>query len=181
MPEERKKTPEEILEEARKMIGMEKKPVSFSYPLEYEPIRRYCLMIDDDNPLYLDPEFAKKTRYGGVVYPPFAPFGIMDRGSPEKMANLEKSDDMIMPPTPGRYFINMAQEWEWFTPAIVGDRLTSKTRLGDVYIKPIRIDPKAFWVITETHISNQRDEKVCILKNILLCHRSPEEVAGDEP
>ena len=48
MPEERKKTPEEILEEARKMIGLETEPVSFPYPLEYEPIRRYCLMIDDD-------------------------------------------------------------------------------------------------------------------------------------
>ena len=179
MPEERKKTPEEILEEAKKMIGMETEPITFAYPLEYEPIRRYCLMIDDDNPLFLDPDFAKTTRYKGVVYPPFAPFGIMNLGSPEKMANLGKGGEMIIPPTPGRYFINMAQEWEWFSPALVGDRLTAKGRLGDVYMKPIQIDPKAFWVITETHISNQRDEKVCIFKNILLCHRSPEEVAAD--
>ncbi|MBW1788047.1 MAG: MaoC family dehydratase N-terminal domain-containing protein [Deltaproteobacteria bacterium] len=179
MLKERGKSPEEILEEAKKMIGMETKPVTFPYPVEYESIRRYCLMIDDDNPLYLNPEFAQKTRYGGVVMPPFAPFGIMSQGSPEKMADLGESEYVIMPPTPGRYLINMAQEWEWFAPVLVGDRLTSVTRLSDVYIKSIGIDPKAFWIIWDTKFTNQRDEKMCAYKNVLLCHRSPEEVAAD--
>jgi acyl dehydratase len=179
MPEDREKTPEEVLGEARKMIGVETKPVTFPYPVEYEPIRRYCLMIEDDNPLFLDPDYAKQTRYGGVVLPPFAPFGIMNQGSPEKMANWGESGDMILPPTPGKFFINMSQEWEWFAPVEVGDRLTTKTRLGDVRIKPTRTDPKAFWIITETYYSNQNDENVCTVKNTLLCHRSPEEVAAE--
>ena len=57
---EKKKTPDEFLEEAKKMIGTETEPVRFLYPVEYEPIRRYCLMVDDDNPLFLDPEYAKR-------------------------------------------------------------------------------------------------------------------------
>ena len=176
-----KRSPEEVLEEARKMIGRETKPVVFPYPLEYEPVRRYCLMIDDGNPLYLDPEYAKQTKWGGVPYPPCAPFGIMMRGSPAMMASLsidESGEERIMPPTPGGYLINMAQEWEWYKPVMVGDRLTVKTRIGDVYIKPIRIDPKAFWIVLEFHFSNQRGENVCTMKNIVLCHRSPEEVAA---
>ena len=177
-----KRSPEEVLEEAKKMIGRETKPVVFSYPLEYEPVRRYCLMIDDDNPLYLNPEYAKRTKWGGVPYPPCAPFGIMMRGSPAMMASLsidESGEESILPPTPGGYLINMAQEWEWFEPIMVGDRLTVKTKIGDVYIKPIRIDPKAFWIVLEFHFSNQRGDSVCIMKNIVLCHRSPEEAAAD--
>ncbi|MFO7963966.1 MAG: MaoC family dehydratase N-terminal domain-containing protein [Desulfobacterales bacterium] len=170
------KTPEEFLDEAKKLIGRETQPQKFPYPVEYEPIRRYCLMIDDDNPLFLDPEYAGKTTEGKTALPPFAPFGIMSNGSPTMMRNLTTGEG-ILPPTPGKYLINMAQEWEWFRPALVGDRLTMKTRLGDVYMKPIRIDPKAFWMVIEFHIQNQRDEDVCLIRNILLCHRSPDEVA----
>jgi len=175
-----KKTPEEMLEEARKMIGLETKPVTSKYSVEYEPIRRYCLMVDDDNPLFLDPDYAKHTKYGGVVLPPFAPFGIMSGGSPAMMASVREGtgEEMIMPPAPGKFLINLAQEWEWFKPILVGDRLTTKVRLADVYIKPIRIDPKAFWTVIEMHISNQRGETVCMVRNILLRHRSPEEVAA---
>jgi acyl dehydratase len=179
MPES-KKSPDEIYEEAKKMIGRETPPMIYPYPIEYEPIRRYCLMLDDDNPLYLDPEYARKTSYGGVPYPPLALFGIMGRGSPAMMAGLTdgSAEEPLMPPTPGKFLINMAQEWEWFAPVLVGDRLTMTSRIGDVYIKPIRIDPKAFWIVLEFHFSNQRGEKVGVVKNIVLCHRSPEEVAA---
>ena len=179
---EKKKTPEEMLEEARKMIGNETKPVATPYPVEFEPIRRYCLMVDDDNPLFLDPDYAKQTKYGGVVLPPFAPIGIMPGGSPAMMASAREGtvEVVIMPPAPGKFLINLAQEWEWFKPVVVGDRLTFKSRLADVYIKPIRIDPKAFWTVLEMHFSNQKGEDVCIVRNILLRHRSPEEVAAGD-
>lgn len=172
-----------MLEKARKMIGTETKPVTSKYSVEYEPIRRYCMMVDDDNPLFLDADYAKQTKYGGVVLPPFAPFGIMSGGSPAMMASMlggGADGEMIMPPTPGKFAINLAQEWEWFKPILVGDRLTTKTRLADVYIKPIRIDPKAFWTVIEMQFSNQRGETVCIVRNILLRHRSPEEVAAGD-
>ena len=176
-----KKTPEEILEEARKMIGNETEPVASPYPVEYEPIRRYCLMVDDDNPLFLDPEYARKTKYGEVILPPFAPFGIMSGGSPQTMARLMgqgADEEKVIPPAPGMFLINIAQEWEWFRPVKVGDRLSTKIRLADVYMKSIRIDPKAFWIVFEFIFLNQRAETVCVARNILLRHRSPDEVAA---
>jgi len=182
MAVEQKKSPEEILEDARKMIGRETEPVRFPYPIEHESIRRYCMMVDDDNPLFLDPDYAKQTKYGAVVYPPFAPVGIMSQGSPGMAARTfggENKGESLLPPTPGSYFINMAMEWELFKPVVVGDWLTTKTRLGDVYIKPIRIDPKAFWIVLELHFANQRGEDVCIARNILLSHRSPDEIADN--
>lgn len=165
-----KKTPEEFLEEARKMIGRETETISAPYPVEYEPIRRYCTMVDDDNPLFVSPDYARKTKYGEVILPPFAPFGIMLGESPFAR---------IRPPMPGSYLINMAQEWEWKKPVKVGDRLSYKTRLEDIYIKKIGIDPKAFWIVFLTEVTNRDAEVVCTFKNILLCHRAPDEVAKD--
>ena len=180
---EKNKTPDEILEEARKLIGRETEPVLFPYPVEHETIRRYCMMVDDENPLFLDPDYAKQTKYGAVLYPPFAPVGVMSQGSPGLAARTfggESKKTSLLPPTPGSYFMNMSMEWEWFKPIIVGDRLTTKTRLGDVYIKPIRIDPKAFWIVLELHFANQIGEAVCLVKNILLNHRSPDEITANE-
>ncbi len=176
------KTPEEILEEAKKLVGKETSPIKYPYPIEYEPIRRYCMMVDDDNPLYLDPEYAKKTRYGGVVFPPLAAFGIMSTGSPDmfrKLAENESGAAAIMPPTPGSYLINISQEWEWFKPLIVGDWITIRHRLKDVYIKPIKLDPKAFWIVFEWIYRNQKNEDVCVARNIVICHRSPDEIAAN--
>jgi hypothetical protein len=50
----------------------------------------------------------------------------------------------------------------------------------DVYEKPIRLDPKAIWIVTENTIRNQDGEVVAIGRNTLLTHRSPEEVAADQ-
>ena len=165
-----KKTPEEFLEEAKKMIGKETEAATARYDVEYEPIRRYSMMVDDAKPLYTSPEFARETKYGEVVLPPFAPFGIM----PDQTSAPE-----ILPPRPGPFLINMAQEWEWMKPIKVGDRLSYKFRLADVYIKKIRLDPKAFWIVFELEVKNQQGEIVCIIRNILLTHRSPERVAED--
>jgi acyl dehydratase len=35
-----------------------------------EAVRRFVLCIGDDNPLFTDPEYARKTRWGGVIAPP---------------------------------------------------------------------------------------------------------------
>ncbi len=166
-----KKTPEEFLEEARKLIGRETETITAPYPVEYEPIRRYCMMVDDTNPLFISPEYAKGTQYGGVIAPPFAPFGIMLR---------ESFFVKVKPPMPGSYLINMSQEWEWMKPVKVGDRLSYKPVLSDIYIKKIKIDPKAFWLVFSTEVTNQDGDLVCIFRNTLLCHRSPEEVSRDE-
>ncbi len=162
----------EILEDARKRIGMETKPVQGRYPVEYDPIRRYCHMMNDDNPLYLDPAYAKKAGYRDVVCPPllvgyFAGAGIwppVQQEGPRLRAipGVGPPYAAAMP----RSSINMATEWEFLKPVIVGDRLSSKNRIADVYMKAIKRDPEALWPVTENIISNQNGEGVAVMKNI---------------
>lgn len=52
----------------QKFIGREYLPVT--YVVGQEKIKEYALAIGDLNPLYIDPEFAKKSKYGTVIAPP---------------------------------------------------------------------------------------------------------------
>jgi len=169
------KTPEELLEEARKLIGMETKPLRSRYPVEYDSIRRYCHMNDDTNPLFLDPEYAKKTKHGAVIAPPLF---IRNISGPGPWPPQTDSDEHRLPPVPtaGNRAINLTTELELFKPVKVGDHISRSERLADVYIKPIRLDPKAFWVITETIFRNQHGEVVAIARNTGVRHRTPEDI-----
>jgi acyl dehydratase len=42
----------------------------FTYAVTEQSIADYCLAIRNDNPLYTDPEAAKKGPFGGIVAPP---------------------------------------------------------------------------------------------------------------
>lgn len=162
-------------------IGIESPIVKAKYPVEYEPIRRYCQMVDCANPLFLDPEYAKKTKYGGVICPPamasiFAMLGATPTAWPP-------ADDSEIPlgilkqvSVMGSGVINMSQDLEFLKPVRVGDRLSAQDKVADMYKKSIRLDPEAIWVLTETTIKNQDDEIVCLVRNLILTHRTPEEI-----
>ncbi|MBI3967888.1 MAG: MaoC family dehydratase N-terminal domain-containing protein [Chloroflexi bacterium] len=146
------------------------------YLVEYEPIRRFCHMIEDANPLFLDPEYARTTTAGDVVCPPtlvdlFSRSGAWPR-QPAPPSLIRQV------PTPGRKLVNLNQETEWFAPVKVGDRLTSVERIADIELKPTRLDPLGVALTTEYVISNQRGEVVCLLRNQLLIHRSKKEIAA---
>jgi acyl dehydratase len=168
------RTAEDVLAEARKLVGRETKPVKAPYPVEHDPIRRFCHMSGDNNPLFLDPEHAKKSRFGAVTAPmtAVALFGGQGPWPPTSEAAEQ------LPPVPslGDRLINLSTEWEFLKPVKVGDHLSVSRRIADVFIKPIRLDPKAFWTVTETIYRNQHREVVAIMRNIGLRHRTPDEV-----
>ena len=165
-------SPTEILEYAQKRAGMRTKTIPGKYPVEYDPIRRYCHMIDDLNPLYLDKEYAIKAGFKDVVCPPllvgyFAGQGVWPPGQ-EFGPRL-----MAVPRLPVAHFaegarsdINMATEWEFYKPVTVGDHLSSYARIGEPYMKAIKRDPEALWFVTENVILNQNEEEVAVSKTI---------------
>lgn len=161
------------------------------YPVEYDPIRRHCHMVEDENPLFLDPNFAKETSHGGVIAPPvlagyfagdgaWPPTGGPTQGQRRTGEQIEPEGSIIGDvPTRGERLINMNVAWEYFAPVRIGDELSSETVLADIFEKSIRLDPKAVWIVTERRIYNQRDELVATNTNTLLTHRRPEVVAAE--
>ena len=167
------RTSEELLEEARSLIGVESALSTGRYPVEYDPIRRYCHMSGDTNPLFLDPDYAKQTKYGEVICPPLM-VGYFAGGGPWPRAATDQPEPGGMPP-PGFRGINLATEGDFYRPVKVGDRLSSKRRVGDAYMKPIRLDPQAVWIVNESLIYNQDGELVAKTSGTGLRHRLRDE------
>jgi hypothetical protein len=187
---------EKILARARTYIGRESPLQWGKYPVEYEPIRRWCHMVELNNPLYLDPDYARNTKWGEVVCPPpmvpiFASAGVPSPISssgpaidwpPQTDHDRETLAAMdLQPPTAGNRTINLGSDLEFFKVVRVGDRLGFKNRVADVYIKPIRIDPEAFWVATDTVYLNQDQEVVAVNHGLRIRHRDPDQIAATTP
>lgn len=160
----------------RDWIGKSTEVTPGRYPVEYDPIRRHCHMVEDTNPLFLDPDYAAGTAYGDVIAPPVMVDYFAGNGAWPRSA---EAAPMLRPPTRGDRLINLNQEMEFFKPVRVGDKLSRQTVVADVYEKPIRLDPKAVWTVIETRITNQDGDLVATIRNTLLSHRTPEDVAAD--
>lgn len=175
-------TPEEMLAIAKKLIGQETELLPAPYPVEYEPIRRWCQMAEDDNPLFLSPEYAKKTKHRKVVCPPFA-LTVFSGSNPGYFPPPPPAASVTagIPTTPGSSALFLGSEWEFFKPVKVGDHLSAKNRLAEFYLKAVRFDPKARWIRTERIYYNQKGEKVAVSSTLHALRRSPEEIkaAGD--
>lgn len=70
--------PEDALEQVRALIGMDVRLEQWNHEATRDTIRHYAWGIGDDNPLYCDPDYAARTRWGGIIAPPTFVFGICD-------------------------------------------------------------------------------------------------------
>lgn len=66
------------LAEARALLGMPIRVEQWNNEASRDTIRHYSWGIGDDNPLYSDPQYAARTRWGGIIAPPTFFFGIFD-------------------------------------------------------------------------------------------------------
>src|SRR3989304_7072971 len=112
----------------QKYIGFETAPARGRYPVEHDPIRRHCHMVDDNNPLFLDPEYARTTSHGAVVCPPSGWLALYFASLGPWPAVFEPLFPVV--PTPGKRIVNMSQEVEWLGRIKVGDPLAVPRRGG---------------------------------------------------
>lgn len=68
----------DALAEARRLIGMPIRIEQWNYEASRDVIRHYAWGLGDDNPLYENPDYAAKTRWGGIIAPPTFFFGVFD-------------------------------------------------------------------------------------------------------
>ena len=68
----------DALAEAQSLIGMPIRVEQWNYEASRDVIRHYSWGIGDDNPLYTDPLYANKSKWGAIIAPPTFFFGIFD-------------------------------------------------------------------------------------------------------
>src|SRR5690349_2997746 len=77
---------DEGIEKLKERIGIEyNKPIPpHNYEVTWDGTRHFAFGYGDENPLWCDPEYGKKTRWGGLIAPPnFGVYTMGESASPE--------------------------------------------------------------------------------------------------
>lgn len=112
---------DEALEELRGRIGQPfKRPRPHVTQATLDSIRHWALGIGDDNPLWLEPDYAEATRWGGVTAPGTFLYAF-DRVVSGYVSGL-----------PGIHAMFAGTDWNWYAPIRLGDTITAEPRLRDL-------------------------------------------------
>lgn len=137
------------------ILGKEYPP--FEFPIERGKIREMAAAVDDDNPIYHDPEYARKTRFGGIIAPPnFAVVSGFWGNWDEVMADLDRK--------PG-HTGHAEDEYIYLKPVLAGETLTGRHKIAEVYEKTGKKGGKIIFVVIETTFYNQKQEKVLVVRS----------------
>jgi acyl dehydratase len=144
------KITEEGLTKLRAKFGVPYYPQVQNEFATQDAIRQFAWGIGDDNPLWHDLEYARKSRYGHIIAPPFFLYGV---SAPQGMEGL-----------PGVHAFHCGCNWEWFQIIHVNDRFTCVDTPTDLVEKHGKMGGRQFLQLGKTIYRNQRGEIVAINK-----------------
>ncbi len=156
-----------ITDAARALIGVEQDPVTVEP--DKSALKKFARAIswpEDPNPLYVDEEYAAKTKRGGMIAAPTFSTSFSWLGG-----LLEKVN-----PTMDKYRVglNGGNEYEYYQPVQAGDVLTARPKLADLEEKP-RDDGGVMLVVTlQADFFNQSNDRVLTVRQTLLRMYGPE-------
>lgn len=153
-----------VTDEVKAQIGKETDWWTYPEPVERGAIRRFAEAIMAPNPLYTDQEYAQKSRFGTLIAPPT--FVIMPpRGGFKITGPTEGFPKVEIPGI--RRGVNAGNEVEFFRPVRLGDVISQKTRVVDIYEREGRSGPLAI-VVYETIFKNQDNQLMAISRQRFL-------------
>ena len=131
-------------------------------------IKRFIEATTDDNPLWQDEKYARKTRWGGIIAPPtflhvFDPANRAFRQLPD-LSHMATT--LPFEPPFSRTFQAFC-EFQFFIPLRVGDSITSTAKIGDVYEREGKSGKMVFIRMDNEH-RNQKGELVGITSEAMV-------------
>ncbi|MDO8532893.1 MAG: MaoC family dehydratase N-terminal domain-containing protein [Dehalococcoidia bacterium] len=111
---------EQMLQDVRKRIGVEWTPKDpfYNRQASCDTIRHFCDGIGDDNPLFRDEAYAKKTRWGRIIAPPSFYYSVFLVG---RGAGL-----------PGIHGWFSGGDWEFYRPLFLDEFVTPVVKMTDI-------------------------------------------------
>ena len=154
-----------ITPEIRAMVGQE----AFfpgTEAVEKGVIKRYCVAVGDLNPLYLDEEYARKTRYGGIIAPPTFVFSVNNKVDAPVGEDGRPLGRVKLPPPLNR-IARAGNEYEFGKPARPGDVISARRKITSIFEKEGKAGGLVF-VEYEITYTNQRQEVLGINRERLV-------------
>jgi acyl dehydratase len=161
---------------AKEWLGKPGPPSHGAYPVSEVQILYWCDMVEDANPLYVAGDVARKSRFGGVIAPPFSliTWGMKrggQQGVDASAPDAGYSERAPWPPVAGgvrgvptppgaRETIAQGSTQYYGTPLRPGDRVHSTTEVVNCSpLKQTRLGPGYFQLNLDTYY-NQNEEIV---------------------
>jgi acyl dehydratase len=141
-----------ITDELQKLIGVSSGPIVSK--VEEGAIQRYAQAVGDPNPLYNDPDFASKTRYGRLLAPPGFTGWPVKAGRPTD----KLFQSLVKAGAPPR-LLDGGVEFEFIKPVGAGDVLTATNKIATITERETRLG-KTMFTTVETTFMNQKGDVV---------------------
>ena len=151
-----------LLSELQSFIGYET-VFTDDQPIEEGMIKRFAEAIGDNNPLYHNSEFARKSPFGGIIAPPTFVFEWNHR---EALWVDETGGYIADTPLPKR-LVRAGNEMEFIQPLRPGDIITTRSRITQVYEKKGSSGTMIF-IICESAYTNQYDKLLATQRGICI-------------
>ena len=130
-----------------------------------EHVAEFARALGDRNPLYVDPDAARRGPFGTVVAPPTYPIAFMTQAMAGGMETFLELGLNFMT------LVHGEQEFEYARPIRAGETLTLTGRIADVYEKAGSSGPLDF-VVLETEARDTEGRPVFFSRNTLISRRT---------
>ena len=162
-----------ITAEVRALVGHETAPERNRFPISEEMAFDLADATEDPNPLYVDQEYARRSRYGKLLCPPLATW--KDIAPPIGFFGAGQESHFQVPLPFNSYGLNGGSDWQFLRPAYVGDWVTRQFRILDIYEKQGRSGALVFVVRRETQ-TNQQGQVLSVADRVSIHRALPGEV-----
>jgi len=122
-----------------------------------DAVRRFALCIGDDNPLFTDPDYAEKTRWGGVIAPPAFEKSMGINRAPVMEPDEEKVTRKALR---GVQLYHSGGENFYFSPIMEGERLYRSRYVKEVDVKESEFSGRSVIVTNGLCLWNDHDRVV---------------------
>jgi len=162
------KITDDALGDLRRRIGVPIKDTlePWCHEATRDNIRHYAHGIGDDNPLWCDPEYGARSRFGTLVAPPSFLFAC-DRIISGYVGGL-----------PGVHAMWAGADWTWHLPVKRNDEIATEAALKDLIDHQTRFAGRAIQQIYHVKFYNQRRELVAEADS--WCFRTDRDHAREE-
>jgi acyl dehydratase len=127
----------EGLQRMQDLIQVElRRPFILNTEVTYDAVRHYCWGVGDDNPLWMDREYAASSAYGQAV----APQGLLYTTHPT----------YVQVGLPGVHGLHAGTHWKFFRPVPLGVAPRVTCWLERAEERPSRLAGRSVWVYFKT-------------------------------
>ena len=154
--------------EVKVMVGKEDM-FSSEFEIGAATIKRFAMAVGDNNPLYWDDEFAKKTEHGGIIAPPTMIFELNHNIGSDVSEEDGGYKDILLDLLKGisNRFVRGGNDYEILQPVRPQDIITVKRKVAQIREKVGKTGPLLIVSIEITY-KNQREELLGINRETII-------------